>query len=76
MSSLGETYNIGIQDLRKLTQSIQLTYGVDFGHYAMSSLQRRVIRILPLYNFASIEELIVKVRSDKVFSPNLLKKLQ
>lgn len=67
MVNSDKQHNVGIQDLRKLTDAIHLKYDVDFSHYAMSSLQRRIVRVLSMYKLDSIDELISKLRLDKDF---------
>ena len=71
MNDLDKKHNVGIHDLRKLTEAILNKYGVDFGHYAMSSLQRRIVRILLVYKLNSIQELIIKFIQIRVFLMNL-----
>lgn len=67
--------SIGIQDLRKFTQAVQDQYGIDFGHYAMSSLQRRVLRILLIYKLDTIDDLISKLKSDQSFFDELIEEI-
>lgn len=59
--------NLLIADMRELTKTVNELYGFDFSNYAMSSLNRRVRRIMELYSFSSMEDLIHKIRSDAPF---------
>jgi chemotaxis protein methyltransferase CheR len=58
---------IQIVDIRRLTETIRDLYGYDFTNYAMSSFKRRVLRIVELYKFSSVEALIRKISDDKNF---------
>ncbi|MCG8319294.1 MAG: protein-glutamate O-methyltransferase CheR [Cytophagales bacterium] len=60
-------HNIEITDLKKLTQMVKDAYGYDFTNYAMSSFRRRVNRILELYNFTSVSNLIDKIKVQPAF---------
>lgn len=60
-------HNIEITDLKKLTQLVKDTHGYDFTNYAMSSFRRRINRILELYNFASVSNLIDKIMAQPAF---------
>lgn len=59
--------DIHIVDIRKLTDVIRAKYGFDFTNYAISSFKRRVIRILELYKFSSIDALAQKISNDPKF---------
>ncbi len=56
-----------IADLRRITEIVKNKYKYDFSDYAMSSLRRRIQRILELYNLASINQLLEKLEKDIVF---------
>lgn len=58
---------IHIVDIRKLTEIIKTKYGYDFTNYAISSFKRRILRILELYKFKSVDTLIKKIGDDPVF---------
>ncbi len=58
---------IHIVDIRKLTDVIKTKYGFDFTNYAISSFKRRVLRILELYKFGSIDALARKISDDPKF---------
>lgn len=58
---------IHIVDIRKLTEIIKTKYGYDFTNYAISSFKRRILRILELYKFKSVDALIKKIGDDPVF---------
>ncbi len=58
---------IHIVDIRKLTEIIKSKYGHDFTNYAISSLKRRIIRILELYKFKSVDALGKKISENPVF---------
>lgn len=58
---------IHIVDIRKLTEVIKTKYGYDFTNYAISSFKRRILRILELYKFKSVEALIKKISEEPPF---------
>ncbi len=55
---------IGISELKKITEVIKLKFGYDFKDYAMSSFKRRLLRILELKKIASIELLLQQIESN------------
>lgn len=58
---------IHIVDIRKLTEVIKTKYGYDFTNYAISSFKRRILRIIELYKFGSVDALIKKIGDDPSF---------
>lgn len=66
---------VEIADLRKITEVIKRQYKYDFSDYAMSSLRRRVQRILELYSFTSVKQLVDKIQSDTTFFNSFLSEI-
>lgn len=58
---------VEIADLRKITEVVKNKHKYDFSNYAMSSLRRRIQRIIELYNLASVDQLTEKVERDAAF---------
>jgi chemotaxis protein methyltransferase CheR len=58
---------IHIVDIRKLTETIKTKYGYDFTNYAISSFKRRILRIVELYKFNSVDALTKKIEEDPAF---------
>jgi len=58
---------IHIVDIRKLTETIKTRYGYDFTNYAISSFKRRILRIVELYKFNSVDALNKKIEDDPTF---------
>lgn len=58
---------IHIVDIRKLTDVIKTKYGYDFTNYAISSFKRRILRILELYKFNSVDALAKKIGDEPAF---------
>lgn len=56
--------DIEITDLRNLTKLVKEKYNYDFANYAMSSFKRRIKRILELYKFKSVDNLIFRLETD------------
>ncbi len=59
--------DIHIVDIRKLTETIKAKYGYDFTNYAISSFKRRILRIIELYKFTSMDTLIKKISDEPAF---------
>ena len=58
---------IEISDLRKLTEVVKEKYNYDFTNYAMSSFRRRIMRVVELYDFNSVEALIKRIKEEPKF---------
>lgn len=58
-------FEIGIVDYRAIIKAIKDTYDYDFNDYALTSLKRRIERLLVLHGIKSPELLIDRVREDK-----------
>lgn len=56
-----------ISDMRRLTKTVDDLYGFDFSNYALSSLSRRVQRVLDLFKLGSMDHLISRLESDQEF---------
>lgn len=63
---------VEIADLRKITQVVKSKYQYDFSNYAMSSLRRRIQRIIDLYSLASVSQLLERIESDASFFDTFL----
>jgi len=63
---------IEIADLRKITEIVKSRYNYDFTDYAMSSFKRRIQRIVELYKFGSVDQLIKKIEQDALFFETFL----
>jgi chemotaxis protein methyltransferase CheR len=53
-------------EVKYFAQHIKQNYGYDFENYAASSLKRRLVRILSLYQFQSIEKLLEQIQKKKL----------
>ncbi len=71
----GKRIEVEIADLRKITELVKSQYKYDFSDYAMSSLRRRVQRILELYSFTSVDQLIEKIQRDTEFFNSFLSEI-
>lgn len=67
--------DIEISDLRRITETIREQYNYDFTNYAMSSFKRRILRIMELYKFSSVDLLIKRLREDRIFFEEFLAEL-
>lgn len=63
---------VEIAEIRKITEIVKDKYGYDFTDYAMSSYKRRIQRILELYKFSSVRQLIDKIEQDALFFETFL----
>ena len=66
---------IEITDLRRLTEVIKQTSGYDFTNYAMSSFKRRILRVIELGRFSSIDQLIKKIKEDNNYIMDFLEEV-
>lgn len=67
--------DIEISDLRRITETIREQYNYDFTNYAMSSFKRRILRIMELYKFSSVDLLIKRLKEDRIFFEEFLAEL-
>lgn len=58
--------------MRRITEVIKNKYRYDFSNYAMSSLRRRIQRILELYKMESVGQLLEKIERDATFFDQFL----
>ncbi len=56
-----------INELKQLTHYVKEKYDYDFKEYAMSSFKRRIKRILDLYKFKDVDELITALDTREEF---------
>lgn len=65
--------DIEIIQLKKLLSHLKEKFQYDFSDYTMSSFKRRVMRILELHGFDTVEALIKRLDSDKFFIDTIVK---
>ncbi|MCS7027584.1 MAG: protein-glutamate O-methyltransferase CheR [Bacteroidia bacterium] len=53
-------------EVKYFAHQVKQNYGYDFENYALSSLKRRLIRILSLYQLTSIEKLLEQIQNKKL----------
>ncbi|MFW5760359.1 MAG: CheR family methyltransferase [Cyclobacteriaceae bacterium] len=66
---------IEISELRKLTEVIKQHRGYDFTNYAMSSFKRRILRVIELGKFSSVEHLIRKIKEEDGYIDEFLEEI-
>lgn len=66
---------VGVDEFREITSLIYSKYNYDFSNYALSSFKRRIIRILDLHKFKSIQELIFHLKEDSGYFDKFLSEL-
>ena len=66
---------IDIKDIRTLVEVVKKNYNFDLGEYALSSLKRRLQRILEVYKFPTMNELTYKVGNNKLFFEEFLREI-
>jgi len=59
--------SIELSELKKLVLDVKETYGYDFSDYAVSSLQRRIIRFMNLQSIDTVKNLVYRLIGDEVF---------
>ena len=62
-------------DLNKIIETIKKTRGFDFSNYAKESFQRRIKRILVLYNLTDIDVLLDNIENDIDFYKKFIKEI-
>ncbi|OFX67036.1 MAG: chemotaxis protein CheR [Bacteroidetes bacterium GWE2_29_8] len=67
--------DIDIKELRNLIATIKEIYRYDFSNYAISSFKRRILRILELYKISGVEELITKIKTNRMFLEEVIKEI-
>ncbi len=68
-------YKVGINEIRQVTSLLKNRYDFDFTEYAVSSLQRRIIRVLGLYNLDGIDDLLKKMILEKEFHNTFIEEI-
>jgi len=53
-------------EVKYFAHHVKQNYGYDFENYAISSLKRRLVRILSLYHLQSIEKLLEQIQKNKL----------
>jgi len=61
-----------ISDLKTIFVQINSLTGIDFSNYAFFSIKRRFEKVINLYNFESVTELLNKITNDKQFLKNFI----
>ncbi len=67
--------DIEIKDLKNIITTVLEVQKVDFSEYAMSSFKRRIERIVQVYSFTSIEQLLTRIKTDKAFADTFVKEV-
>ena len=66
---------VGYDDLKTISSIYNHKYGINFAHYAASSFQRRVVRIMELFDLRTISELTLKIGKDPEFASKFLEEI-
>ncbi|GAA4838428.1 protein-glutamate O-methyltransferase CheR [Algivirga pacifica] len=56
-----------VYEIEKLTRFIEETFHYDFSNYAMSSFRRRIKRLMEIYRYTSVDDIIHKLKKDPTF---------
>ncbi len=67
--------DIGIVDYRNIIKVIKETYDYDFSEYALTSLKRRIERLIQLQNLKHPDLLIERLRDDKAYFQRFLEEI-
>jgi len=68
-------HEIELSEIKRLAETVMDQYGYDFRNYALSSFKRRIIRIMELFNFNSIDLLTRRIKEDKLFFEEFLSEI-
>jgi chemotaxis protein methyltransferase CheR len=63
---------IGIIDIRKIISTIQDTYNINFGNYALTSLRRRFLNTAENNKISSVDNFVAKIKEDSSFFEKIL----
>lgn len=66
---------IDLKDIKRVIEAIKESIGVDFNNYAFSSFKRRVIRFVEINKIRDLNEFIIKIKTDKNYTDNLVKEI-
>lgn len=67
--------DLEINEIRALCQTVQEKYNYDFSNYAISSLKRRILRIMEIFKIGSAAILTDKLRTDPLFFKQFINEL-
>lgn len=59
--------DISEEEIRSVSNSIMIGYGIDFTCYEPNSLRRRIIRLMNKYSFGSIQDMWIRFLTDSAF---------
>jgi chemotaxis protein methyltransferase CheR len=63
---------IGIVEFRNIVAAIQESYEIDLRDFALTSLKRRIEKVLKVFNYKSADQLISKIQNDPSFVESFL----
>jgi len=63
---------IGIIDFRNIIKVIQEVYNIDFSDYALTSLKRRLEKVMTINCFNTVDEMLMKLKDSSDFFENFL----
>lgn len=67
--------DIEINELRTLCQTVNEKYNYDFNNYAISSLKRRLLRIIEIFKINTVAALNDKLKNDSAFFKQFINEL-
>jgi chemotaxis protein methyltransferase CheR len=65
----------GIKDIRRISDALYESQGVDFSNYAFSSFRRRIIRFLEINKIRDINEFLERIKADYSYAGILVKEI-
>lgn len=66
---------IGIKDINRVVEALNVSSGIDFSNYAFSSFKRRVIRFLEMNKIRDLNEFIGRISTDRNYSDTLVEEI-
>lgn len=66
---------IYIKDLKRITDAIIETTGIDFSNYAFSSFKRRISRFMEIRKVSDLDSFIERIIKDKEYTDTLVKEI-
>jgi chemotaxis protein methyltransferase CheR len=66
---------IGIKDLKRVSDALKESSCIDFSNYAFSSFKRRIVRFQQINKIRDFDEFIERIKTDLVFTDTLIKEI-
>lgn len=66
---------ISIKDIKRVSDALYQSRGVDFSNYAFSSFKRRIVRFIEINKIRDLNDFTTRIESDNAYADNLIKEI-